>query len=395
MDQKIKTTDTLLIVDQDISILARLADFFEDNGFEVLQAINGSIALELLHKNKPDLVLTDINILTPNGVSLLETIVKESPQTPIIVASEPSSMNDVIQVLRHGAWDYVAKPYTSFQVVEHVVAKTLERSRLLEENKRYREQLEITNQALKKSLDILREDQEAGRIVQMRMLPEQNVEFGSYQFSHGISPSLYLSGDFVDYFKINESCVGFYLADVSGHGASSAFVTVLLKSLIHLALTKYQLHDDQLILEPDKLLSLLSTEIYNAKLGKYLTIIYGVLDFSKDELSYSIGGHYPNPIWIENNEPHFLEGKGFPIGIMKQSSYQKHNLHLPKGIHLAMFSDGIMEIIEEPDLPAKEKHLLSIVAAGDATIDIMKQNFKLTEERALPDDVTMLILKRK
>src|SRR4029079_14406607 len=140
------------------------------------------------------------------------------------------------------------------------------------DNKRYRQQLETANQELKKNLDILREDQEAGRSVQMRMLPEQNQEFGEYQFSHHVTPSLYLSGDFPDYFKINDTTMGFYIADVSGHGASSAFVTVLLKSLVAFSLTKYQLHDDHIILEPEKLLAFLAQEIYAAKLGKYLTI---------------------------------------------------------------------------------------------------------------------------
>ena len=63
----------------------------------------------------------------------------------------------------------------------------------------------------------------------MNMLPVSPWTHRRVPFAHQIIPSLYLSGDFVDYFRVDERRVAFYLADVSGHGASSAFVTVLLK----------------------------------------------------------------------------------------------------------------------------------------------------------------------
>ena len=65
--------------------------------------------------------------------------------------------------------------------------------------------------------------------VQMKMLPENDQVIEGIYFEHLIKPSLYLSGDFLDYFKLDNDRVLFYFADVSGHGASSAFVTVLLK----------------------------------------------------------------------------------------------------------------------------------------------------------------------
>src|SRR5690606_39405532 len=89
--------------------------------------------------------------------------------------------------------------------------------------------LEATNRELQASLHLLQEDQDAGRQVQISLLPATPWEADSFSFAHQIIPSLYLSGDFVDYFRVDERRIAFYLADVSGHGASSAFVTVLLK----------------------------------------------------------------------------------------------------------------------------------------------------------------------
>ena len=99
--------------------------------------------------------------------------------------------------------------------------RALDRAHLLLENQRYRDKLESANRELAASLNLLQEDQNAGRQVQMNMLPISPWSIDDFDFAHQIIPSLYLSGDFVDYFRVDERRVAFYLADVSGHGASS------------------------------------------------------------------------------------------------------------------------------------------------------------------------------
>lgn len=391
---QVPEASSILFIDDDDAFRLKIREYFEDSGFTVLEAQNGETGLGVFRKEKPSAVVTDLQMPGISGLDVLKTLSKEFPETPVVVISEPGGLDDVIQALRVGAWDYLTKPIPQLPVLEHAVCRALERSRLIEENRVYREKLEIANQALKKSLDILEQDQEAGRSVQMRLLPEQGVVFGAYHFSHHVSPSLYLSGDFVDYFKINDQKFGFYVADVSGHGASSAFVTVLLKSTMSQILTRYQTQQEELILEPEKVLSKLSSEIHSAKLGKYLTMVYGVVDLTNNEFTYSIGGHYPNPILLEEGKARFLEGKGFPVGIMKQATFQRHTLKLNEKMSLLMFSDGIAEILPEKDMELKEKLLLSMITEGDGSIEFLIEKLGLLDNKKnLPDDVTMLSLK--
>jgi serine phosphatase RsbU (regulator of sigma subunit) len=383
----------ILVIDDDPDLRQKIYDYLDDTGFSPILAENGAVGLELFFKEKPDLVLTDLQMPVLNGLEVLSKIVKEAPEMPIIVMSDESAIRDVIIALRIGSWDCLPKPLVSLPILEQAICKALERSRLMLENQLYRTQLEAMNKALKKSLDVLQEDQEAGRSVQMRLLPEQNIHFGSYVLTHSVNPSLYLSGDFIDCFKINDEKFGFYLADVSGHGASSAFVTILLKGLIEQTLTRYQMYQDPLILEPEKLLSRLSSEIYNAKLGKYLTMVYCVVDHVDQFLIYSIGGHYPNPILLDGNNICFLEGKGFPVGIMKQVTYQQYRMPLSEGIRLMILSDGITEILSDKDLALKEKTIFEMIKAADADITQLVKALEI-EKKELPDDVTMLVLKR-
>ncbi len=385
-------TARILFIDDDAALRKEVKEYFEDSGFTLLEAENGQEGLAVFHAENPDIVVTDLQMPVLGGLAVLQTLAKEFPEKPVLVISEAGGLDDVIQALRIGAWDYLTKPIIQIPVLEHAVCRALERSRLIEENKIYRRELELANQALKKSLDILEQDQEAGRSVQMRLLPEQGTVFGAYHFSHNVAPSLYLSGDFVDYFKINDNQFGFYIADVSGHGASSAFVTVLLKSAMSQILGRYQARQDDLILQPDKVLSSVSAEIHSAKLGKYLTMIYGVVDLAKNEFTYSIGGHYPNPILLENGKARFLEGKGFPVGIMKTATYQSHMVPIGKDARLLMFSDGIAEILPEKDMEAKDKLLLSMVTEGNGSIEYFIDKLGLQNKKGLPDDVTILAL---
>jgi len=392
MIPSVPLTAKILMIDDDAAFRAVAKEYFEDSGFILIGAENGEEGLTLFRLEKPDVVINDLQMPGLSGLEVLKILTKEAPETPVVVLSEAGGLDEVIQALRIGAWDYLTKPMTQIPVLEHAVCRALEQSRLVEENKLYRRELEAANLALKKNLDILEEDQEAGRSVQMRLLPEQGIQFGSYRFHHHIAPSLFLSGDFVDYFKINEDVFGFYIADVSGHGASSAFVTVLLKSIMSQMLTRYQAQQDELIIHPEKVLAKLASEIYEAKLGKYLTMVYGVLDWKKNQLTYSIGGHYPNPILLENGKGRFLEGQGFPVGILKKTEYQRLTLEISQNAKLLMFSDGIAEILPEKDMASKEQLLLSMASAGNGTIDHFIQQLGLENKKGLPDDVTILTL---
>ena len=85
------------------------------------------------------------------------------------------------------------------------------------------------------------------------MLPHNHQRFGDYLFTREVIPSSFLSGDFIDVFKIDARHWGFYLADVSGHGVSSALVTVLLRSFVQRHVASSIESGDDLVLCPGAL----------------------------------------------------------------------------------------------------------------------------------------------
>lgn len=384
----------ILSADAEVQFRKTIVDYLEDSGFTMYEASGGEEALAVFRDKKPDLVLSSLAMTSTDGSSLLESIKRESPETPVVIVAESHATDDLIEALRLGAQDYVLKPVVNMTVLEHAVCRALEGGRLVSENKKYRQELEAKNIQLARSLQQLKEDQEAGKSVQQQLLPKDQITFDSFHFTHSVIPSLYLSGDFIDYFEISDDKIVFYIADVSGHGASSAFVTVLLKSFIEKMVLNFEMGYDEYILHPEKVLKQLSDEILKAKLGKYLTMVYGVIDTTRNVLVYSIGGHCPNPLVWDGHNSSFLPGRGFAVGIFKGAEYEQYQYPLKESFGIAMFSDGIFEIMKGKDLAEKEKELLSLMEKPDITVHQMLAELGVRPDTSYPDDISLVMVRK-
>ena len=132
----------LLIIDDDSGVQLLLANYFNDKGFVVRQAKNGSDGLALFAEETPALVLLDLRMPGLDGLEVLAALTRQAPETPVIIVSGGGTMDDSIRALQLGAWDYVLKPIIDFNVLEHTVNRAMERARLLRENRQYRDHLE-------------------------------------------------------------------------------------------------------------------------------------------------------------------------------------------------------------------------------------------------------------
>ncbi|HFN5079078.1 TPA: two-component system response regulator RssB [Pseudomonas aeruginosa] len=389
-----KVSATLLIIDDDEVVRESLAAYLEDSNFKVLQALNGLQGLQIFESEQPDLVICDLRMPQIDGLELIRRIRQTASETPIIVLSGAGVMSDAVEALRLGAADYLIKPLEDLAVLEHSVRRALDRAYLRVENQRYRDKLEAANRELQASLNLLQEDQNAGRQVQMNMLPVTPWSIEGLEFSHRIIPSLYLSGDFVDYFRVDERRVAFYLADVSGHGASSAFVTVLLKFMTTRLLYESRRNGTLPEFKPSEVLAHINRGLINTKLGTHVTMLGGVIDLEKNCLTYSIGGHLPLPVLFVDGQASYLEGRGLPVGLFDDASYDDRVMELPPSFSLSLFSDGILDVLPGATLKEKEALLPEQVAAAGGTLDGLRQVFGLANLAEMPDDIALLVLSR-
>jgi len=105
------TKPLILIVDDEVGVRELLTDALSLGGYETREAKDGMSALTLIRKQKPDLLIIDINMPIMDGFELLERVRESKNQVPAIMLTARKDRTDVSRGLRLGADDYVTKPF--------------------------------------------------------------------------------------------------------------------------------------------------------------------------------------------------------------------------------------------------------------------------------------------
>ena len=384
----------ILIIDDDEAVQGVVARYLEILGYGVATAADGRAGIESCRRLGPGLVLCDLRMPGMDGLDVLAVLTREFPETPVIVVSGMGGLADAISALKLGAWDYVTKPIEDFEVLDHAVRKALERARLRAENRSYRENLEALNVRLERSLNQLQEDESAGRTIQFRLLPDAKMVLYGYECSREIVTSAILSGDFVDYFRIDDTHFGFYMADVSGHGVSSAFITVLLKSYMSGCVERHRQGGDHAILDPATVLAGLNRSILADRHGKYLTMFYGVINPAAARLNFGNGGQFPFPILYDGRRADTIGGKSRPIGLFDDSQFHTQTLEIPPTFSLTVFSDGVLDNMAPSDLSTKQEALRVLAQSVDVDAGSLARSLGLNQASTPLDDISVLSIRR-
>ena len=193
---------------------------------------------------------------------------------------------------------------------------------------------------------------------------------------------------------IGKGKVLFYIADVSGHGSSSAFVTVLLKYLVA-RIGKDYLEDTQSVeASPAVALSSLNKEILAANLDKHVTVFMGILDVGGNEMIYSSAGHYPMPIIGVKGSYNYLKGGSFPVGIQEAAEYTDDRLILSDDFTITLFSDGVLELLNFRSLMEKEQYLLEATRNCHGDYEKLSNILSLNQAIRAPDDIAMMCIRK-
>jgi len=133
---------TILVVDDEASIRFMLEKRLARWNYRVMTAENGRKAIACIQPAPPDLVITDLYMPDGDGFELLRYILELPAVMPVIVISGQGQLEDAIQALRLGAWDYLYKPIEEASLLRMTIERALEKAQLLKENQIYRDHLE-------------------------------------------------------------------------------------------------------------------------------------------------------------------------------------------------------------------------------------------------------------
>jgi len=124
---------TILIVEDDKNLQVTLSHILQEEGFQVISTMWGSMALEEVKRGKADLVLLDIMLPGMNGMHVLERLRRIDKQLPVIMITGYGSAESAVRAIELGAYDYINKPF-DYEKLTFKISKALRKSKRKKKN---------------------------------------------------------------------------------------------------------------------------------------------------------------------------------------------------------------------------------------------------------------------
>ena len=176
--------------------------------------------------------------------------------------------------------------------------------------------------------------------LQQDFLPKELPEVGPIRFHTLFRPAGYVSGDLYDVIRLDETHVGFYIADAVGHGVPAALLTMFVK---HALITKEISGNGYRILPPSESMARLNQTLVEQNLAHatFATALYGVIDVTTLEVTIARAGH-PAPILLRADQSvEILQPDGGLLGVFPNETYASATTRLAPGDRLLVYTDGI------------------------------------------------------
>ena len=194
--------------------------------------------------------------------------------------------------------------------------------------------------------DDIPEQLEMAGQVQRNFLPARLPHTDHIRWAAMFRPAQWVSGDIYDIARLDETHIGFYLADAVGHSMPAALLTIFLKQA---TIMRQTFDHDYRIFEPTEVVTELNRRMAQQEFSGCLfaTCCYGLLNTETLELRLTRAGH-PYPILIRNNEPQCLQSRGGLLGVFGEAQFEQLTVSLEPGDKLLLYSDGGEPLIGQP-----------------------------------------------
>jgi sigma-B regulation protein RsbU (phosphoserine phosphatase) len=229
-----------------------------------------------------------------------------------------------------------------------------------------------------------REANEA-RKIQEALLPRSSPYIPGFAVTGLSTPAGAVGGDWYDFIPFDDGRWGLVLADVSGKGTAAALLMSATRGILRSLATACC---------PSEVLTRLNELLVNDfPSGRFVTMVYAILDPATRMLKFSSAGHL-RPLLIENSHAQFLDTeRGLPLGI-GPGGYSEAQVQLTPGSRLLFYSDGITEATNLEDDEYGAERLAKYFQRTDASAESILEDVRTFANGAgLHDDATVILVK--
>lgn len=369
----------VLLVDNDVATDQMARSLLADGGYEVLRVPEGADALAAVLSFAPDLVFIDVSQPSAGGLVVLDRLRERSLDLAAVVMTAHGSERVAVDALRHGADDYVRKPFepAEFQEVLRRAAITLAATR--------------RNAALRGRLDAERWQLEAELArageVQAELLPDSYPELDGFEIAARCVPAREVGGDFYDWQQPRQGYLTLSLCDVMGKGMPAALWMATIRMAIRAVVRGSP---------PAEAMKYLSAalEADLDRAGSYTTLFLAQLDTAEKRLRFVDAGHGHAFRRHAGGQIEELCPRALPLGIVRGESYQEGSFTFAPGDALVVYSDGVTDA--RPDLRLDREKIGALLHGACTAQEIVDRILEATATTsAPPDDITVVALLRR
>ena len=395
----------LLLVDDSKLQRKVLNEILSGWGFDVAEAESADEALKLCKEKPPDIVISDWIMPGMSGLQFCEAFreISQDHYGYFILLTAKKDKAEVAVGLDAGADDFLSKPVDTNELRARITAgeRIVKMQRELSENNVIIQQ---TLDELQHVYGLLNKDLLEAKKLQHSLIPKRHRAFPEGTLTLMLRSAGHVGGDLVGFFLTDDSKVGLFGIDVSGHGISSALMTARLAGYLSAAaqdqnVALRRLPDGRYVARaPRDVVSALNTLVLTEmELEKYFTLILAFLDLQTGKVTVSQAGH-PHPMVQRANGDIEKWGEGgFPTGLLPDVLFDDFEFQLNPGDRLILLSDGVIECPDAEGAIMGDETLASILrrlkqARGPAFFDgLIWEMAAFANADEFPDDVSGIL----
>jgi phosphoserine phosphatase RsbU/P len=314
---------TILVVDDAPLSVDLLLRILRSEGFRAIGAEDRDSVFQQCASERVDLILLDVLLNGQSGLEICSEL-KGNPATsdiPVIFLSALDDPHSRVAGFKAGGVDYVCKPFYTREILARVRVHL-----------RLRQLAERLIRQQKSRLEELREAQ------QSILVTPEDVPQGCFAVYY--RPLETVGGDIYDVVPLGSDLVGYFVADISGHGVKASFLTSAIKALL-------RQYSSPVFAIEDTMRNMNAVMRTTLNHGNYASACYARLSKSRRKLAVVSAGH-PPLILVSSGHGDLVNLESEPLGVFGNVAFQKQELTLKDGDRFYLYTDGLIEDAAQP-----------------------------------------------